>query len=78
MSSPLLKTDSRVPKFSDFVFSEASENNMALADKNMVSATVFGGGVCANVGNSPVAYAWRMTSFSTLSIGRAPLSSIIL
>ena len=42
MFSPLLNTDSRVAKFSDFDFSEASENSMAVADKNMVSATESG------------------------------------
>ena len=54
MFSPLLNTDSRVAKFSDFDFPKASESNMAVADKNMVSATEYGGGMSTNVGNTPV------------------------
>ena len=54
MFSPRPNTDSRVAKFSDFDFAEASESNMAVADKNLVSATESGGGMCTNVGNTPV------------------------
>ena len=55
MFSPRPNTDSSVAKFSDFDFSEASESNMTVADKNLVSATESGGGVFSNVGNSLVA-----------------------
>ena len=35
---------------------------MAVADKNMVSETESGGGMCTNVGSTPVSYAWLTTS----------------
>ena len=54
MFSPPPNTASWVAKFSDLDFSEASESNMAVADKNMVSETESGGGMCTNVGNTPV------------------------